>query len=442
MSEALGLHPARRAAEGHALALLRLLLKLAWRSLWRNRRRTQITLASIGFGLSFAIFLGALAEGTYDKAIRDATQLLAGQLTVETPKYNDNPGPTLSLTGALALRDQLAAIPGVVRVRLIVSAQAVASSGAGAVGVGLLGLDARAEAGHSPLQPRLVAGTLLDAAEPRGVVIGVGLAKRLRLAPGKKLVLTATDVQGNVSSELFRVRGIFKLGSDELDTYLVQAPLPLVQKLLGLAPDQVGQLGLFVAPDEDAFGARGESLQARVARAARALVGGGLVVRPWEETMPALSAWIAVDRKSNEVSRGLILFLVTFTILNTLLMSVLERGHEFAVLLAIGTSRRQLEAQVLLEVAMLAVLGCAFGCAVGCAAALYGQVHGLDLSGLLPEGATAGGMALDPVIHCKLTLGSVGKLVGLVFGATLVMGLWPMRRVRAVDVATSLRTQR
>jgi putative ABC transport system permease protein len=421
-------------APGQGRATARLLVKLSWRSLWRNRRRTQITLSSIGLGLSLAIFLGSLSEGLYEKAVRDATQLLSGQLTVEMQRYNDNPGPALALSGAPALRERLASIPGVLRVRPVVSAQAVASSGAGSVGVGIIGVDPQVERGSSPLESKLVAGKLLDPSEPRGLLIGVGLAKRLRLEPGKKLVLTATDVQGNVSSELFRVSGIFRLGSAELDTYAAQGQLPLVRKLLGLREDQVGQLGLFVRADE--------GVQASVQRAARELAGPLLAVRTWEETMPALAAWIALDRKSGEVMRGLIVFLVMFTILNTLLMSVLERGHEFAVLLALGTPRFHLEGQVLLEVAMLAVLGCTLGSLLGSLAALFGQVHGIDLSTLAPIGMTAGGMALDPIIHCKLTALSLAKQTGLVFGATILLGLGPMRRARNVELAGSLRTQR
>ena len=78
----------RAPAQGHAGATARLLFKLSWRSLWRNRRRTQITLSSIGMGLSLAVFLGALSQGLYEKAVRDATELLSGQLTVETERYN------------------------------------------------------------------------------------------------------------------------------------------------------------------------------------------------------------------------------------------------------------------------------------------------------------------------------------------------------------------
>jgi len=413
------------------LAVARLLLRLAWRSLWRNRRRTEITLSSIALGLSLALFFGSLAQGTYEKAVTDATRLLAGQLTVETPRYNESPGPALALSGAPALRDRLQAMPGVVRVRPLVSAQAVASSGAGSLGVVLIGVDPRIERGSSPLESKLVAGKFLDPSEPRGLLIGAGLAKRLRVAPGKKVVLTATDVQGNVSSELFRVSGIFRLGADELDTYAAQGQLPLVRKLLGLREDQVGQLGLFLAPD-------GRDVQ----RKAQELAGPALAVRTWQETMPGLAAWIAIDSRSNDVTRALLIGLVMFTIMNTLLMSVLERGHEFAVLLALGTPPRQLKAQVLLEVVLLAVLGCALGALLGSLAAWWGQVRGIDLSGAFPEGVTVGGMALDPIIHCKLSAFSVAKVTGLVFAATILLGLGPMRRAGRVDVVTSLRTQR
>lgn len=425
------------ATGGHS-GTARLLVKLAWRSLWRNKRRTQITLSSIGFGLSLAIFFGSLAEGTYEKAEHDATELLSGQLTVETPTYNDNPGPTLSLEGAPALREELARLPGVLRARSLVTAQGVASTGAGALGVALLGVDPALEVGHSPLQNKLVEGKMISADEPRGILVGRGLAERLRVQPGKKVVLTSTDVQGNVSSELFRVSGIFRLGSDELDTYLVQAQLPLVQKMLGLRADQVGQIGLFLAPGEDVPAQVRAEAQALLDRAHQ----GSLRVRSWEETVPALAAWMKVDRSSNNVTRMLIVFLVMFTILNTLLMSVLERGHEFAVLLALGTPRRQLQAQVLLEVAMMAVLGCTLGFALGLAAAFWGQHWGIDLTRFIPEGATAGGMALDPIIHCKVSFPAFVKLTLFVFATTLLLGVWPMRRAGQIELAASLRTQR
>ena len=180
-----------------------------------------------------------------------------------------------------------------------------------------------------------------------------------------------------------------------------------------------------------------------VRAAAAPLLGPGLAIRSWEEELPALASWISLDLKMNRILRGMIIFLVLFTILNTILMSVLERGHEFAVLLALGTPRALLRTQVLFEVVLLAAIGCGLGAALGCGAAAYGELHGIDVGPLLRgRRVSTAGMVLDPVIHCDLTWDAVLGTTLLVFAATVAIGLYPMVRSARVELASSLRTHR
>jgi putative ABC transport system permease protein len=405
--------------------------RLAWRSIWRHRRRTLITVVSIALGLTCVIFWVTLAEGMYAHLVDDAVRMHAGHVTLEPVGYRDAPAIDLRLRGAPALAARLSRLPGVERTKRLVLGQGVARSGTGGAGVAVMGVEPSVEAIASPLARRIVDGTYLTDDDGAWVVIGADLADRLGLAVGKKLVITTNDVSGALVESLFRVKGIFRTGSEEVDGYLVQAPLAAARHLYGLAPDEVTALGLVLrnADDEPAVLAR-----------VRALVDDpAVVVLPWQEVLPELAAFIRLDRTSDWTFQALLLVLILFTIFNTLLMSVLEREREFAVLLAIGTGTAQLRLQVLMESAYIGAIGGALGLALGGAVAGVMQVHGLDLSRFYRAGLTVSGFAVSTVVHAKVTARTLGFLGGLVLAATVVLGFLPMRRAGRVRMAEALR---
>jgi ABC-type lipoprotein release transport system permease subunit len=410
---------------------MRTLLRLAWRSLWRHRRRTIVTIGSIGLGLAFVVFFVCLAEGTYHQLVTDAVRMQAGHVTIEHAGYGDAPEVGLRVPGATRLQAALAALPGVASTKLVVLGQGLARSGADAVGVGVMGVEPAVEAATSPLARHMVAGAYLGPTDGARIVVGSLLAERLDLDVGKKVVISTNDASGALVEALFRVRGIFHTGAEEVDGYVTQVPLGAARSLFGLGADEVTQIGLVLRNPDD---------QAAVLAAARRLVRSpDLAVRPWQEVLPELAAFIRLDRTSDWTFQGLLIVIVFFTIFNTLLMSVLERRREFAVLLAIGTTPRQVAGQILLESLLLAVLGVATGLAIGGAAAGWVQVRGLDLTLFLEKGMTVSGFALSSRLHARVTLRVLGTLGGLVLGSTLLLALAPMRRAARIDVAEELR---
>jgi ABC-type lipoprotein release transport system permease subunit len=409
-----------------------MVLRLAWRSVWRHRRRTLISIASIGLGLAVAIFSLSLAEGIYRQLVDDAVRMQAGHVTLEPAAYRDAPSVDLRLHDTSAIRARVAEVPGVAATKLLVLGQGVVASGSGAAGVSLVGVEPAIEARDSPLPRRLVAGTWFsDDPGATKVVVGALLADRLDLEPRKKLVLTTNDVTGNLVETLFRVQGVFRTGSEEIDGYLVLAPIGAARRVYGFGPDEATQLGvLLVEP----------TAEARVQAAIRAAVPDpAIAVRRWQEVMPSLAAFIALDRASDRTFQGLLLLLVLFTIFNTILMSVLERTREFAVQLALGTTPGLLRRQLLGEAAILGALGCVLGLAVGGAAAGWVQARGLDLSGLYAEGLSISGLAVDTVVHAWVSPRLLGRLAGLMFVATLLASLPAMRRAVRVHLAEVLR---
>ena len=405
--------------------------RLAWRSIWRNRRRTLITVLSIGFGLTCAIFFIAIGEGVYTQLIDQVVRMQAGHVTLENPDYRDAPAVDLWIEASELLRSQIESLPQVERTKMIILGQGIARSGSGNVSATLMGIEPSVELETSPLARHMVDGRYLDDDDGPWVVIGSELAQRLRLGVGKKMVLTTNDASGNLVDELCRVRGIFETGSVEIDGYFIQTPIDFARRLFGLPEQGVSQLGVILRVPE---------AQEHVLHEVQLLVAGkDITVLPWQKVVPEIASYIKLDKGSNLIFQAILVFLILFTIFNTILMSVLEREREFAVLLALGTKPDQLRLQILMESFYLGLIGCALGLLFGGLAAWIVQEWGIDLRSLLEEGFTISGFAVSAKMHARVTPGLLFGTTGLVLAATLILSLFPMRRATRLSIVDQLR---
>jgi ABC-type lipoprotein release transport system permease subunit len=367
----------------------------------------------------------------YAKLVDQAVRQQAGHITVEHPAYRAAPAIDLAVGGLADKRRVLAALPGVVKTKAVIQGQGVAKTGSAQSGVAILAVEPDAERDTSPIAQKIRDGAFLADGDERLVVLGRGLAERLKLEPGKKLVLTTTDTHGQIVEELFRVKGIFATGADEIDGYLVLIPLTFAQRFLDLGTDRATQLGVLV-----------EEPQQRdrvLAQARDALAGAEVAVLPWERVMPDLAAYIRLDRGSNLVVQGVLVFLSLFTIFNTVLMSVLERRREFAMMLALGTSPWRVRGQVLCEAALLGLLGCCAGLLVGGSAGYLLELYGLDLSVFMAEGVSVSGFAIDTRVFADVSPSLLFALGGAVLAAVVLTSSFAVRHVSRIPIATVLR---
>ena len=408
-----------------------MITRLAWRSIWRNRRRTLITVLSICFGLACTIFFIAIAEGVYDQLINEVVRMQAGHITLENPSFREAPAVDLWLQTSESLRSRIERLPQVERTKLIIFGQGIARTGSGTVGATLMGIESSVEKLTSPLVRKITKGKYLEDDDGRWVIVGSELAQRLNLDVGKKMVITTNDATGTLVDSLCRVKGIFKTGSVEIDGHFIQAPLGFTRTLFGLPEEAVTQMGIIL---------RKPKTQEQVIQAVRQLVSDrSIAVLPWQKVLPEVASYIKLDRGSNIIFQALLVFLILFTIFNTLLMSVLERQREFAVLLAIGTKPSHLRFQILVESAYLGIIGCGLGLLVGGLTAWIVQTWGIDLASLLDEGFTISGFAVSTKLYAQLTPGLLFSTAGLVFAATLVLSLIPMTRATRLSIVDQLR---
>ena len=152
-----------------------------------------------------------------------------------------------------------------------------------------------------------------------------------------------------------------------------------------------------------------------------------------------MASYIKMDKGSNLVFQGILIFLILFTIFNTILMSVLERKREFAMLLALGTQPGKLRLQILMESVFLGVIGSSLGMVLGGLAAYLVNAYGIDMASFMGDSISISGFAMTTKLHTKLSAGIILTTTGIVFAATVVLSLIPMRHTTKFSIADTLR---
>lgn len=444
-------------------------LRLAWRSLWRNKRRTIITVVSIGFGLMVVIFSLGIADGIYGEMIEQIVRMQAGHVTVQHADYAAAPSVDLWIEVPEPFRSEVESWPDVERTKQMVVAGGMAKSAAGVQPAMIAGVEPSAERLTSPLAAHMTAGDYLADDDGAWAVVGGDLAELLQVEVGKKIVLTSNDAQGNLVEGLFRVKGIYETGSEEFDALLIQVPIAGARRLLNLPDHACHQFGVILRRprDQDLVVARLDKLLAREGPANRkpraerkapasgtstsdvrrsmldvppASAGGGRAVAlTWEEVMPDFASFMKLDKGGNYVFLVLLVLLIMFTIFNTILMSVLERSREFAVLLAIGTNRWQLRRQILMESALLNLLGCVIGIVLGWVVCYWLNASDVMMSDLYGDDVTISGVTMNTAFRAAMTPRVFLWPTVLIFLSTLLLTLLPTRRAVNVKLADTLR---
>lgn len=414
-----------------------ILISLAWRNLWRHRRRTLITLSTIGIGFGLAVLFIGIGDGSHNSMVRNAINLGEGHLTVQPSDYQAAPANYKYIYNGKELYQQLKTLPFEANIAPRISLQVLASTASNATGAILEGMHPQLDARTPMLQPFLMKGNWLKENDHRGILIGEGMARKLKAKIGSKIVIMAGKKGGDSQAQLARVRGIFKSHVNEMDDFLIISNLSLSTDFLqGEGADSslmpVTRFAIFLNdPDE---------LNHTETLLKNKLVDKNIVVLNWQEMMPQLVQFIVLDDAGNYIFLVLILIMVIFGIVNTVLMSVLERTREFGLLRALGISRQQLLLLVFCEAILLSLLSIATGWLVGGTTHLWFAEHGIDFSALMADGTSAMGTFMDPVIYTELSWDRVLQLTTIVFLATLSTGIYPAIKAAKVAPVEALRT--
>ena len=405
---------------------MKITLKLAWRNLGRNRRRTILTVATVALGLALLLVTLGLGDGSHLQMIDNAVRMGSGHVLIQSQGYHAHGGVQRALEEGTRFRvrdwtEQLSDDTPVQNVVERVFASGLASSADGSTGVRIIGTQPGPESEASKFSEKLVEGEFLRSGAGDQAVVGAGVARKLRVGVGAKfVVLSQASGSSELQSRLLRVGGILQTGLEDLDQRLVIIPLEVAQELL-LLPGQVHQVAVFLE-DVEAAGA--------LAELGRTVLPGSTEVLDWAEAMPELIEFIRIDDAGNYVFNGIFLLLIAFVVLNTLLMSALERRREYALLDALGLSPAGRFFMMFTEAVLLALLSTAVGMSLGYGAHLYLESAGLPLEVFYDgEGElSAAGAVMDPVLYSRLSAERVFVSAAGIMFLTLVLALAPAWR--------------
>jgi len=408
------------------------LASMAWRNLWRNKRRTILTLVSIAFGGSLAVLFTALQDRSFTDFIDTAARLGGGHVTVQHPEYFDSPTLTRTVEDTRRLRELALQDEDARRVVERITGQVMVATAHDSFGAMFMAFDPEAEDDTTlSLMEGLVEGKLFETSRDRGIVLGKTLAKNLGLKLGKKVVYTLTDKDGKIVRGMARLSGVVGLGSPSQDGGLCLLPIDTLREVLGYAGDESTHLAVFLHDSRRS---------AAVAGRLGSVVGPRAAALTWEESQPDLASFIAMKVGSGRIMEIIIALLVAAGIFNTLFVSVMERLREFGIMLAIGYSPGQLFRLVMWESLWLAFAGVVVGALLTIWPYLHLAETGIDLSamtgGLTMEVA---GVGFDPVIRIGIFPENLVLIIVVVFIATMAAGLYPARRAGRVEPVETIR---
>jgi len=405
------------------------LFRLAWRNLWRNKRRTWLTVSAIAFVTVLMVFLITLQLGSYDLMIDSSLRILVGQMQVQREGYLDKHQIRTVVPDARALAGRWRADPALKSVGIAVRAEgfALASSGTRSFGVQVLGSEPDHEGSVSTIPGQIKSGRWLQGTNAPEVVVGSVLAQNLKIKAGDELTLLGSAMDGSVAATVVTVVGIFESGMRELDRLAVEIPIGHFQEIFGMGNN--AHAIVFLAPTLTALPAMEAAVTGRLPPDQK------LVVIGWERLIPGLKELTQADWTTGWFMYIALIVVVTFSILNTFIMSVLERTREFGIMLALGATPWRIGSLVFTETACLAFIGLGIGVVIGVAIAGYLSVAGFTYPGLKELMAQYG---LPGLIYPQLSFTSVllGPAVILLF--ILVSALYPAFRIRKLEAVEAI----
>ncbi|MFH1994749.1 MAG: FtsX-like permease family protein [Nitrospinota bacterium] len=409
-----------------------MLILMAWRNIWRNKRRSLITSFSVALGVFLAVTFTASGDYGYTNIINTSAAMGYGHVTIEPKGYNNAPSLDKVIPKADLIRSRVIDADGVVSASVKISGQAMFATASRSIGGAFLAVYPDQEGAAENIFIRsIIEGELFDGPDGIGVVIGQKMAEKLDLKIGKKLIYTMTDINGEIVGQIARVTGIYKTGVDEVDSSMVILPIDRVRKTLGYGEGDATMISIFSDDSRRSLSIR-DSLR-------DSIDGSSLDILTWQETQADIAGMITVDRTMNYLSQLLFGVLIAAGILNTMLMSVLEQKREFGVMLAVGLPPWRLFLLVVVESLIIGVIGLILGIIITTPWYIYMSRTGIDLGGLMEEGTDVGGVLHDTVMKFRLYKESAIAILAGVFSLTILAGLYPAYKAGRIPPVESIK---
>ena len=430
-----------------AFSRLPILIFVAWRNIWRNPIRSVLTISALASGLIMVILYASLLEGMMRQMVRFATEISTSHIQLHRQAYIDD--QDIYATLPWSYMDKIQKDFPNVHVTPRLYAAGLASSANTSTGVLIKAVNPKREIEVTKMLDHVrhgkldlgIADTTKNGFVRYNLVIGAQLAKNMNVNPGDELVLVTQAIDGSIGNALYRVAAILKPLEPNFDRMGVLMSIEAYQQLMYLN-DGFHELAIKVDDMTQM-----ETVQAAINLKIKQLsksqpldkLGGAPILRNWKQLTPAIADMLEMSKAMVLVIGLIIISMASLGMLNTMLMAVHERTHEFGILLAIGMKRRWLLLMVLFESFFLSLVSAVAGSVLGIIINEYFEDPGIDFSQSLPDGYDWAGMVFEPIMKGYLLPVDVLYACLMMMVVTMIASLIPSWRTVRLKPAEVMR---
>jgi lipoprotein-releasing system permease protein len=401
-------------------------IKLAWRNLWRNKRRTLIAISSIIFSVLLASWMRSMQEGSYDSMIENVVKFYSGYLQVQDTAYWKERTLENSMEVSPELKQQVEKTEDVTLVSDRLESFALAANHQHSKPAMVLGIEPEAEDRITAVSKRIKAGHFLQSGD-KSVVLGKGLADFLNLTVGDTLVMIGQGYHGISANGLFPVKGIMEHPNPEFDKRLVLLDIETAREFYSA----YGLSTSLVVMTDDHY--RVDQLKKDIGQ----LLPPGKTVLTWIEMQPEIEQLIQSDRGSGKIMLGILYLVIAFGMFSVIMMMVKERRREFGVIHAVGMKKRKMAIVVILETLFIGIIGCTIGLIVSYLFCLWFYHHPIPLTGEMATATVQYGM--EPYMFFSIQSSLFYNQMILVFFISLFIAIFPVYNIYRLKITSALR---
>ncbi len=407
---------------------MKVLIKIAWRNIWRNTVRSLVIVTSIVLGLWIGTFISALYYGMGEDRVNIAIQNEISHIQIHHPKFKDDLKARYTVTIDNALRTKLKNTANVQAWSARSKAQGMLANTSGSTGIQINGIDPVAEDSTTHLAAKIKEGQYLGSGKANQIIIGGKLAQRMKLKLKSKVVLTFLDKDDNIASGAFKVVGIFESNNSGWDNMNVFIRKEDCNPLLAIDTNAANEVAILLNSNRNLDTAT-TNLKSAFPQ---------YKVENWKEISPETSVIISLMSQVSVVFVIIILLALSFGIINTMLMAVLERTREIGMLLALGMNRAKVFGLITFEIFFLVMLGCPVGMFIAWATIHYLSIHGIDTAVLTKKSVMAS-YGFSSILHPSLPFFNYLQIIGLVILTALVSAIFPAIKALKLNPAETIK---
>jgi len=405
---------------------MKTLIKIAWRNVWRNKLRSSLVILSIVLGIWAGLFLMAMTLGLNEQRMNGAVDTYLSHVQIHHPKFHEDQNIKFTIDNTDEIKKALAQNKDVIAYSERIVVPGMINNAKGSRGIQLLGVNPEEEQKLTTINETLIDGVYFTKLKKNPILVSEKTAKKLGLKLKSKVIVSLQDLEGNLTSIQFRVEGIYKTNSSVFDEGTAFVRLSDLDREVGML-GKIHEIAL-LGKSIDQVESIKDDLTSKIKTSK---------VETWAEISPELGYAQEMMGSMVFIFMGIVLLALAFSIINTMLMAVLERKKEIGMLMAVGLNKKKLFTMISIETIFIALIAAPIGMLLSYWTITYFSIHGIDFSSVASGLENLG---IGSVIYTYLPADLYASITAMTLVVAFIASIFPARRALKLRPSEAIRS--